>query len=107
MSKWRVDLNAQKITIKSKDFKKYLLILEIYICKYLQINKKVALITLDNSPVHILKISKLAANQLSLNNSYQPQYSPAYAPVELVFGPINRRIVEELLDKVINFDQNL
>ena len=89
-------------TIKSEDFIKFLLILEIYICKSLIIDKESTLITLDNSPVHISKISKLAAKHLS----FLPPYSPTLAPVKLIFGVLKRRIAVERQYKVINFGQS-
>ena len=93
-------------TIKSEDFIKFLLILEIYICKSLIIDKESSLITLDNSPVHISKISKLAAKHLILNLSFLPPYSLTLALVELIFGVLKRRIAVEHRDKVINFGQS-
>ena len=106
LSNWEWIWMLKSGTIKSEDFIKFLLILEIYICKSLIIDKESTLITLDNSPVHISKISKLAAKHLRLNLSLLPPYSSTLAPVELIFGVLKSRIAVERRYKVINFGQS-
>ena len=90
-------------TTNSEDFTKFLLILETYWKKWLNIDPSSTFVTLDNAATHTSKRTRLAAQFLKFKFYFLPPYSPTLAPVELVFGILKRKISFKRRDKSISF----
>ena len=93
----------KNVAVDSEDFITFLLILEAYLSKWINIGINSTWVTLDNAATHTSRKTKFAAKKLNFRLNYLPTYSPTLAPVELVFGILKRKIASQRKCKTIDF----
>ena len=81
-------------TINTNIFTSFINCLKVWIDKNEGFGKSNILLLLDNCPLHRSKIALNSLNGSGIHVIFLPAYSPQLAPIELIFGIIKRRFLD-------------
>ena len=86
-------------------FIKYLADLMKWMKDDLEVYPERILLLMDNSPIHTSKISLEYMNACGCRIMFLPPYSPQFAPIELLFGTLKRRLLTYSKNQVIKLNR--
>ena len=95
-----------KGTINSEVFLEYLKWLKAHLDDWLSVPNEKVWIIMDNSPVHTAGKVLQYLKESSWNYIFLPVYCPEFAPVELYFGQLKKKVIANTRECLLNLEDS-